>query len=125
MTLVGLDEVHEFPAGHYYTPKDGFVQYYKIPQIEDHLLTDVEETCKLITDGNLLNSYAITWMEVTDYKALINSLKRDNDWVRRSFDTAEVMLVSVNRNDEVTNINTHGCRLLEYSKSEIIGKNFV
>jgi len=50
MTLAGLDEVHEFPAGHYYTPKDGFVQYYEIPQIEDHLLTDIDETCKLIRE---------------------------------------------------------------------------
>lgn len=44
MTLAGVDECHEFPAGHYYTPKEGFVQYYEIPPIQDHLLTDVEET---------------------------------------------------------------------------------
>ncbi len=50
MTLANVEEVHEFPAGHYYTPRDGFVQYYEIPPIEDHLLTDVEETCKLIRD---------------------------------------------------------------------------
>ena len=50
MTLAGVDEVHEFPAGNYYTPKDGFVQYYEIPEIQDHLLTDIEETCKLIRE---------------------------------------------------------------------------
>jgi len=50
MTLAGVEEVHEFPAGYYYTPKDGFVQYYEIPPIEDHLLTDIEETCKLIRE---------------------------------------------------------------------------
>jgi len=50
MSLAGLDEVHEFPAGHYYTPQDGFVQYYQIPKIEDHLLTDIEETCELIRE---------------------------------------------------------------------------
>ncbi|MCF8083447.1 MAG: asparagine synthase B [Deltaproteobacteria bacterium] len=48
MTLAGVDEVHEFPAGHYYTPKDGFVQYYTIPEIQDHILTDIEETSDLI-----------------------------------------------------------------------------
>ncbi|MFW6102643.1 MAG: asparagine synthetase B, partial [Chloroflexota bacterium] len=31
MTLAGVDEVHEFPAGYYYTPKEDFVQYYEIP----------------------------------------------------------------------------------------------
>ncbi len=50
MTLAGVDQVHEFPAGHYYTPGEGFVQYYEIPEIQDHLLTDVEETCKLIRE---------------------------------------------------------------------------
>ena len=29
MSFAGLDEVHEFPAGQYYTPEQGFVQYYK------------------------------------------------------------------------------------------------
>lgn len=50
MTLAGVNEVHEFPAGHYYTPEKGFVQYYEIPEIEDHLLTDIEDTCEIIRD---------------------------------------------------------------------------
>jgi len=50
MTLAGVAEVHEFPAGHYYTPRDGFVQYYEIPPVQDHLLTDVDEACRLIRD---------------------------------------------------------------------------
>ena len=48
MTLAGVEEVHEFPAGYYYTAGNGFVQYYEIPEVQDHLLTDVEETCDLI-----------------------------------------------------------------------------
>jgi asparagine synthase (glutamine-hydrolysing) len=50
MTLAGVDEVHEFPAGHYYTPKEGFVEYYQVPEIEDHVLTDIDETCDLIRE---------------------------------------------------------------------------
>jgi len=50
MSFAGVEEVHEFPAGYYYTPKDGFVQYYEVPPIEDHLLTDIEETCKQIRE---------------------------------------------------------------------------
>jgi len=50
MSLAGLDMVHEFPAGHYYTPEKGFVQYYKIPEIEDHLLTDIDETAEIIRE---------------------------------------------------------------------------
>jgi len=50
MTLAGVEEVHEFPAGYYYTPKDGFVLYYEIPEIQDHLLTDVQEACNLVRE---------------------------------------------------------------------------
>lgn len=48
MTLAGVDEVHEFPAGHYYTPRQGFVEYYQVSEVRDHLLTDIEETAELI-----------------------------------------------------------------------------
>lgn len=50
MSLAGLNEVHEFPAGHYYTPKEGFVEFYRTPDIEDKLLTDIEETSSLIRE---------------------------------------------------------------------------
>ncbi len=50
MTLAGVDEVHEFPAGHYYTPGEGFVQYYKVPEVRDHILTDIDKTCGLIRE---------------------------------------------------------------------------
>ncbi len=48
MSLVGLDKVHEFPAGYYYTPREGFVEYYHTPEIEDRLLTNIEETSHII-----------------------------------------------------------------------------
>ena len=50
MSLAGLAEVHEFPSGHYYTPREGFVEYYHTPDIEDHILTDIDETSKLIRE---------------------------------------------------------------------------
>ncbi len=50
LSLASLNEVHEFPAGHYYTPEEGFVQYYRIPEIEDHVLTGIEESSQLIRE---------------------------------------------------------------------------
>ncbi|CAN2042033.1 asparagine synthase (glutamine-hydrolysing) [Candidatus Magnetomoraceae bacterium gMMP-15] len=50
MTLAGLDEVHEFPSGHYYTPKQGFVQYYQVPEIKDHILTNINQSCDIIRE---------------------------------------------------------------------------
>lgn len=50
MSLAKVPEVHEFPAGHYYTPEEGFVQYYKVPEIQDHRLTDIKKTTDVIRD---------------------------------------------------------------------------
>ncbi len=50
MSLAGVEEVHEFPAGYYYTPKSGFVRYYEIPPVQDHLLADVDEACEAIRE---------------------------------------------------------------------------
>lgn len=50
MSLAGVDEVHEFPAGHYFTPETGFVQYYEIPEAADHQTEDVEAASALIRD---------------------------------------------------------------------------
>jgi len=48
MSLAEVEDVCEFPAGHYYTPREGFVAYYQVPEIEDHRLTDIEETAEVI-----------------------------------------------------------------------------
>ncbi len=50
MSLAGVEEVHEFPPGHYYTPQEGFVGYYRVPEVNDHLLTDINETKELIRE---------------------------------------------------------------------------
>jgi asparagine synthase (glutamine-hydrolysing) len=48
MSLSGVPEVHEFPCGHYYTPEQGFVRYYDVPQSRNYHLTDVDHTADLI-----------------------------------------------------------------------------
>ena len=50
MTLAHVDEVHEFPAGYYYVPETGFVKYYQLPDIQDSLLTDIDETSRVIRE---------------------------------------------------------------------------
>lgn len=34
LTLAGVEAVQEFPAGHYYTPLDGFIRYYRLPAVD-------------------------------------------------------------------------------------------
>ncbi len=50
MSLAGVEEVHEFPAGYYYTPEQGFVQFYKVPQVQDHKMTHIDKTARTIRD---------------------------------------------------------------------------
>ena len=48
MSLAGVDEVHEFPAGHYYSPDTGFVRYYEIPGLADNQFLDIETASRQI-----------------------------------------------------------------------------
>lgn len=49
MTLAGVEEVHEFPAGHYYTPQAGFVRYYEVPPVSENI-DDIDTACRMIKD---------------------------------------------------------------------------
>ncbi len=48
MSYAGLEEVHEFPRAHYYTPEEGFVEYYTIPETHNPIHNEIDKTCKLI-----------------------------------------------------------------------------
>ena len=50
MSLAGVELVYEFPAGQYYTPKEGFVKYYRVPHVQEKMTADVEEACHLIRE---------------------------------------------------------------------------
>ncbi len=48
MSLAGVEVVHEFPAGHYYTPETGLVEYYRVPEVPESLIADEGEAVELI-----------------------------------------------------------------------------
>ncbi len=50
MSLAGVEEVHEFPAGHYYTPKDGFVRYYRVPPVApaERMISDIDQAAAAV-----------------------------------------------------------------------------
>lgn len=50
MSLAEVDEVHEFPSGHYYTPEEGFVAYYELPEVDPNPFTNVEEITTTIRE---------------------------------------------------------------------------
>jgi len=50
MSHAGVDQVHEFPAGHYYTPETGFVKYYEPPHIQENNEWTIDEAADTIRD---------------------------------------------------------------------------
>ena len=48
--------------------------------------------------------------------------KRDR--AQQYFDVAEVMLICLDRNQNIIQINKKGCKILEYTEEEILGKNW-
>src|SRR4030042_5729586 len=39
------------------------------------------------------------------------------------FDSADVIMIAVSRDEIITDVNKMGCTVLEYSKDEVLGKN--
>ncbi|MEO0080774.1 MAG: PAS domain S-box protein [candidate division WOR-3 bacterium] len=58
-------------------------------------------------------------------QAMAAELRRERDRAKEYLDVAEVMLVALNRQAEVTMINRKGCQVLGRSQEEIIGRNWV
>lgn len=50
MSHAGVDKVEEFPAGHYYTPETGFVQYYDVPQVMENRDWSIDQAAESIRD---------------------------------------------------------------------------
>lgn len=45
MGLAGVEEVHEFPPGHYFTPESGFIRFYRLPKVASRPLADIDSIC--------------------------------------------------------------------------------
>ncbi|MGD8543300.1 MAG: asparagine synthase B [Desulfobacteraceae bacterium] len=48
MSLAGVEEVQEFPSGHFYTPKNGIVRYYEVPRSPATMITEADEAAERI-----------------------------------------------------------------------------
>lgn len=72
-------------------------------------------------EGTMILSSAI---DISKRKLAEEELRREREKAQKYLDVAEVMLVSINENEEITMINKNGCRLLGYDEKEIVGKNW-
>jgi len=63
--------------------------------------------------------------DITKEKRNKELLSSDKEKAQNYLDIAEVIIVIINSDGVVTLINKKGCEILEYSKKEIIGKNWI
>jgi len=106
MTQAEVDEVYEFPAGHYYTPREGFVQYYRIPEIEDRLLTDIDETCEIIRE---------TFIESVKKRLLADRDIHVGSFCSGGIDSSLVAAIAA---DEIPNLHTFVVGMIDENGQE-------
>jgi PAS domain S-box-containing protein len=64
-------------------------------------------------------------VEQTQRIELEQRIKEERDLAQKYFDIADVLLMVLDRDFNVTQINKRGCEILGYPKKEIVGKNWV
>jgi PAS domain S-box-containing protein len=72
-------------------------------------------------EGTMILSSII---DISKRKLAEEELRREKEKAQKYLDVAEVMLVAINEDEEITMINKNGCRLLGHDENEIIGKNW-
>jgi len=62
--------------------------------------------------------------DITDRKHAEEAVRQERDRAQQYLDIAQVMLVAINTDGEITLINHEGCRVLGYEEHELIGKSW-
>ncbi|KXB07209.1 hypothetical protein AKJ51_01855 [candidate division MSBL1 archaeon SCGC-AAA382A20] len=62
--------------------------------------------------------------DITERKRAEEKLEKARDRAQKYLDIADVIIVAIDRNQEVIEINERGCEVLGYDRDEIIGKNW-
>jgi PAS domain S-box-containing protein len=63
-------------------------------------------------------------IDISTRKLAEEELSREREKAQKYLDVAEVMLVAINEDEEITMINKNGCTLLGCDENEIIGRNW-
>ncbi len=86
----------------------------------------IETNARPIIDiyGNVKGYRGIN-RDITERIDMHRKLDQERRLSKQYLDVAAVMLVALNKNQEVTLINPKGCEILGYSNEEVIGKNWM
>ncbi len=62
--------------------------------------------------------------KIQELEQIESLMIKERNRAQQYFDVAEVMLICLDRNQNVTQINKRGCKILGYTANEVIGKNW-
>ena len=63
--------------------------------------------------------------ETSEHKRSVDALRLEQDYAQHYLDIAEVFLLGLDRHARINLINRKGCRILGYTKQELIGNNWI
>jgi len=70
------------------------------------------------------NQFATVISDITERKAFTQELQQERDKAQKYLDIAEVMIVALNKEGEITLVNQKGASILGYQIEELTGKNW-
>ena len=78
----------------------------------------------IMINFNNVNAALSVNRDITDRKQVEATLERERKLTQQYLDVAGIMLIALNKEQEVTLINPKGCEILNYHKEEILGQNW-
>ena len=70
------------------------------------------------------NHAAVLFEDITEKRKIEKELEKERETTKQYLDIANVILLAVDKNENVKLINKKGCELLGYESEDIIGKNW-
>jgi PAS domain S-box-containing protein len=78
----------------------------------------------IIDSHNTVSGAVHVLRDITQRKEAEKAITRERDKAQQYLDIAEVILVALDRNGEITLINRKGCHIFDYDEGELMGKNW-
>ncbi|MFX0125275.1 MAG: PAS domain S-box protein, partial [Candidatus Hodarchaeota archaeon] len=78
----------------------------------------------IFSKENEFQGVVSVFTDISEHKQAEEEIRKERDLARKYLDTAGIMMIAINPDQNLTLINKKGCELLEYDEQEIIGKNW-
>ena len=93
---------------------------------KDRSIVDVSVVISPMTDPNgLVTSVSTIARDITERRQAEAAVRSERDRAQRYLDTAEVIILSLDRSGRITLVNRYACSLFGWSADELLGRPFI